>query len=177
MRGSVGASARSSGGPGTVPVNVRVAKLTYTLAVGSAPELARSGVLKYSYAGTVNRSMYSPAASVSRSYAVIDANASEGSISVSLIAEQSYTARCASSAAPSHSPGVYTVVPTHAHPAAKHAIRPLTLSPDSLHTRQLDALAHERSSVARSVTDCSHARFTCAKRPLTKPLSVAFCGT
>ena len=56
-------------------------------------------------------------------------------------------------------------------------MRALTLKPDSEHTRQLGATAHERSSVARSVTDRSHARFTCANCWFAKPLSDALCGS
>ena len=46
------------------------------LDVTDVPELARSGVLKYSYAGTCNDSTVSPVASVSKSYTLMDARAS-----------------------------------------------------------------------------------------------------
>ena len=74
--GSVGLSA---GEPTAVPVKVRVATSAWTWEATTAPELARSGILKYSYAGTVSSSRYSPAVPMSRSYAVIDASASRGS--------------------------------------------------------------------------------------------------
>ena len=61
-------------------------------------------------------------------------------------------------------------------PLVKQLLRASALSPDSAHARQLCAVAHERSRVARSVIDWSQARFTRAKRPLTKPLSDASCG-
>ena len=47
----------------------------------------------------------------------------------------------------------------------------MALKPVSVHTRQLGALAHDRSSVARRSTCSLHARFTCAKHPFVKPLS------
>ena len=71
--------------PGCVPVNVRMIGLTYTEDVTAAPELARSGTLKYSYPCTVICSMYSPSALVSRSNTVSVASALGGSISVELL--------------------------------------------------------------------------------------------
>ena len=71
-----------------VPTKVRVAMSTWTAVPKLAPDMARSGVLKYSYAGTVSSSMYSPLASASISYAVIDASASWGRMRGSFIAAQ-----------------------------------------------------------------------------------------
>ena len=71
-----------------MPVNMRVPRLAKTLDVMAASDAARSGVLKYSYAGTVSCSMYSPAASESRSYAVIDASADAGRMSAVFIEPQ-----------------------------------------------------------------------------------------
>ena len=83
--GSVGLPATSGSEPGCVPVNVRVTVFTNTDEATAAPELARSGVLKYSYAGTVTCSMYEPSGLVSRSNTDIVASALRGSTSATPI--------------------------------------------------------------------------------------------
>jgi hypothetical protein len=52
-----GSAGTSPGVPTAVEVNVFVPRFTYTLDVTSLPELGRSGVLKYSYPGTVSCSV------------------------------------------------------------------------------------------------------------------------
>ena len=74
------------GDPHAVAVNVRDALLAYTVDVISLSDAGRSGVRKYSNAGTVRDSRTSPVASESRSYAVMDARASRGKMMASCIA-------------------------------------------------------------------------------------------
>ena len=78
--GSVGLPTRSSSSPGCVPVNVRVSSFTKTVDKTSLPDDERSGVLKYSYAGTVSCSKALPSGLVSRSKTVIVASACSGRI-------------------------------------------------------------------------------------------------
>ena len=76
-----GSDGLSAGVPRAVDVKMLSAAFTCTVELTAAPELARSGVLKYSYPGIVSCSTYVPSAPVSKSYTVIDTSAAAGSTS------------------------------------------------------------------------------------------------
>ena len=92
-------------------MNVFVAAFTWIVVLTDAPELARSGVLKYSYPGIVSCSMYVPSAPVSKSYTVIDTSAAPGSTIGCAISAHPYARWCVAADAPWHAYGEYTVVP------------------------------------------------------------------
>lgn len=74
--------------PGAVPVKVFVAVLTKTVVLSwrrRPDRVARSGVLKYSYAGNVICSTNVPSVLASRSYTVSETSALLGSMIASLI--------------------------------------------------------------------------------------------
>ena len=69
-----------------------------------------------------------------------------------------------------------TVMPMQAQPAAKQRMRATSLSPTSVHARQLRALEHEASSVARKWTLLPARRLTWANRPFLNPLALESKG-
>ena len=103
----------------TVAVNVRVGLFTYTLdVVPLLPEIARSGVLKYSYPGTVSCSVVSQLGPVSKSNTVSATSAPDGSTTGVCIWLQLYAACFAALSLGVHDVSLYTVVPQQSHPAA-----------------------------------------------------------
>ena len=106
--GSVGLS---SDVPRAVDVKMCAAWLTWIVDVTASPELARSGVLKYSYPGIVSCSTYSPFAPVSKSYTVIATSAADGSTIGAAISSHAYDRRSSSARSAEHANGEYTSAP------------------------------------------------------------------
>ena len=71
--------------------------------------------------------------------------------------------------------GVYTIVLTHAQPAAKHAMTPLTPKPDSVQARQLGAREHERHRAEADQRD-PPPTIVCGGQPHAKPARADVAG-
>ena len=106
--GSVGLSSEV---PRAVDVKMWSAWFTWIVEIAASPELARRGVLKYSYPGIVSCSTYSPFGPVSKSYTVTATSAADGSTIGVAASSQPYARRYASARSAEHANGLYTSSP------------------------------------------------------------------
>jgi hypothetical protein len=104
--------------PHAVAVNCFTALFSNTVEVIALLELGRSGVLEYSYAGTVSCSTASQLRPESKSNTASVTIADGGSSTVWSIWVHSYSALAVSRVAPEHDASLVTVVPQQSQPAA-----------------------------------------------------------